>query len=1774
MPNSYRIRTQVGVDKYINVNLDQDFEFLEILSLKILTTDLYTRFCSDYGVVVGRVLVNGGFGVPNARVSVFLPLEDGDELNPVIRDLYPYKNLSDRNLDGYRYNLLPSAPSYSVHANTGTFPTREDVLLNQSWIEVYDKYYRFTVKTNESGDFMIFGVPTGDQTLVMDVDLSDIGCFSLNPQDLIIQGVATAEQVNGSQFKSSTNLDELPQIQNLNFNVDVRPLWGDEDQCQIGITRVDFDLTKLANIKVQPSAIFMGSVMSTTDDDAVSSIFSTINTATGLSFGSVCKPKNNTGNLCELISGPGQILAIRQTIFADDDGLPILEPYNFADNGKVIDDNGAYVVNVPMNLDYVTTDEFGNQIISNDPKIGIPTKGKYRFKMKWVNEQGLSNSYVRASYLVPNIKEHGWTLGYQYDPLTQFVGVEQNIVYPIGTTTEIYTAAFDQGVSQIETENVESYSITINGVPYYGSLSSILLSGGDAMAITIVPIDPSQQSQVSFTYYVKQLFDVLRSYNFSLDWSDYVDPLSAINCEDSFYEFNYNKVYTTALFIDRYKNGIGRAKHLGIKEIDDRSCKSTTNTYPVNDIVRNFDFLFFAFNLLLNILTPVFIFVLFMAHFAYWILELIDEDPPGTRQRMPLPMINYPECTTCDCDCNTDQNILKVFEGSGIFAPINASSNYNLNNPTLINFWQINQNGNAPDSLTGGYLYCGNVGPNGAPKYSSIESLVIAGDITTEVGQRSRRDLINTMIGYDYTSSETDGISLIVPNGGDLLLRRAPQPFLISASRRSGGEDGRYWAFPRSQTFQQALNSFNLRNRYFNASSPYAVNRVKTTVNPSLGSQPFYDQLMVIFAEPGTLANMGIGQLITFQNPNISPSNILLTGATENQFNTFAVTGYTTLGQQTKIINYADYNSFNSTTGLQATIEITQSSKYGNSGASQEEDYLKYQTDLEYFQVVTGLTVSEFANLSDFTQFAYFPAQVLNHQQIIAKPNCNTLQNGNNDIDQDIESLPSTRFFLNNQGSYEVIFLTRGVDPNTDKQTIKYDLSLYFGITTPDTITIEGSYYLNQPIQAFSNPTKPKTHLGSNQTAGLYFTGFTFSITPSEYTAFTSTMPYYYLCTDENFVNQSSYSYEPQNVPFGVVNNYGMTSGSLYVTNSSYLLPYNGSSYYYAGGSYIATNNNTIVNQNMIQETNASGQAAQSAQYFGNTSSNNQYFYKTNFLYSPGYIGYYLLSQASQVALIQQLLPNPVSFNSPNYLFMRSDRIPTSTNSQTPNDGALSLTRYGLHMNTNFTFFRYDELTNSAVINTTLDPGAVIEVSSDQNSVIGDLLDTLDCSGMVSLLCYSGTGTNIGVDTNCAVPPNRVKNGCYCLLNPNSNDKYLFGGAFDADLQLLLEWKARFTITFAACRGVFSQIFQNNWVNGNLYMPSFLKRTTFNLQGDAIYQYCKDIAVFNPFSNSFFYRSSPYNDTNGFFVGKDKPTMTGGFDYGYNDKQILFPTTITDLGPRDSFIKEICCNDNFGSYYVDQLKSTSYQDNSDIIQIGFLSRIIDNTTIASLLPNGNNEGVSINQFFNNTRGGSRIDGDFSQMLSINSEWKILPFVSDIVNSNDQIFIGKEAPFSTSKPVFGVFFNLSDDSLRYRKIMSPGVETYQFTPVLVENDFGYPKSQVVPFYRWKISSSSVIFGTENNNWFTNTTSGTFFTKKYQDLDFESPNEKYTTTTAKLGYITNYNINGTTNPNSGNVTNGVPGGNPVVVGAPYHFYFGLNVGKTALDIFYKLYVEVQD
>ena len=140
MGKSIRIKTTPGGgDKYVSLNIEQDFDFLEVLSVKIRQDDVYRRFCSDYGVVVGRVILNDGFGAPNAKVSVFIPLDEEDEDNTLITSIYPYKSVTDQDSSFIRYNLLPDSVQNGFHKPVGTFPSKRKVLNNDVYLDVYDK---------------------------------------------------------------------------------------------------------------------------------------------------------------------------------------------------------------------------------------------------------------------------------------------------------------------------------------------------------------------------------------------------------------------------------------------------------------------------------------------------------------------------------------------------------------------------------------------------------------------------------------------------------------------------------------------------------------------------------------------------------------------------------------------------------------------------------------------------------------------------------------------------------------------------------------------------------------------------------------------------------------------------------------------------------------------------------------------------------------------------------------------------------------------------------------------------------------------------------------------------------------------------------------------------------------------------------------------------------------------------------------------------------------------------------------------------------------------------------------------------------------------------------------------------------------------------------------------------------------------------------------------------------------------------------------------------
>jgi hypothetical protein len=110
--------------------------------------------------------------------------------------------------------------------------------------------------------------------------------------------------------------------------------------------------------------------------------------------------------------------------------------------------------------------------------------------------------------------------------------------------------------------------------------------------------------------------------------------------------------------------------------------------------------------------------------------------------------------------------------------------------------------------------------------------------------------------------------------------------------------------------------------------------------------------------------------------------------------------------------------------------------------------------------------------------------------------------------------------------------------------------------------------------------------------------------------------------------------------------------------------------------------------------------------------------------------------------------------------------------------------------------------------------------------------------------------------------------------------------------------------------------------------------------------------------------------------------------------------------------------------------------------------------------------------------------------------------------------------------------------------------------------------------YPLLGQEVIFGSHKNDWYTepiksNTT--TFFQRNIQYLDRTENTSRYfmaESNQAKYmkGFIYNVDSNGNLREDLGNITE-----DKYTVGSPYHFYFGLKRGRTAVDLFYIKYVD---
>jgi hypothetical protein len=1752
MGQSYRIRTELGISKTINIQLDQEFEFLEILSLKLQQEDIYTKSCAEYGVVVGRVTANNGFGLPNARVSIFIPIESVDESNPIISSIYPYKSPNDKNEDGYRYNLLPYEQSYSAHAATGTLPTRLDVLTGSTAIEIYDKYYKFTVKTNESGDYMIMGVPQGNRTLVMDVDLSDIGEFSLTPQDLIRMGLASEAQVAGNRFRTSTDLTSLPQIINIVKDLEVSPLWGDPELCDIAVNRVDFDLRDEANIDIQPTSTFMGSIYSTADNFRIKK--------NG-------KPRDNMGNLCSLTSGPGQIIAIRQTIFQDSIGNPVLESYQLEQSGNIIDGNGVWLTELPMNLDYYITNEFGEKVLSNDPTLGIPTKAKYRFKIKWQQPATLTEQVRRPYYLVPNVKEYGWS-NIDSDPN---IDPKPNVNPPPNQLKSSYYFGLD-------------WSGYTNG-----------------FSTTTSPSKPI---------------------------SDYTNRLNeVIDCEDTFYEFQYNRVYTVSGLIDEFKNG-GRGRFIGIKEIDSQECDSSVNKFPVNEGFRNFDLLYFIFAILFQVIqiigTPLLIVYHFVAflwnNFAVPIIGLlatiafknsVQEGALAIAMgiaatgsfgatlvaigpfiikavlwaalgvailvlglkiksyqfgRFNLPMITYPDCQACECDPETT----------------------------------------APGSEDG-----------------TSESIPSEGLITQLSNNISYYESIETgflKVGFSDTNAQINAIMYSQAVSGIGGYNNNPQLFKLPQSQVTTVENGgKYYAYSITLPPGERVNIYNTRKKYFDD-----VNKIKVTFNyPSNGGydapQYHYDNTLTVLStqdlQPGTL--------LSFVNPSrTTDKNYLWTGSTTiggvtlNGINgviknePFVARTYWATTQTTE--SFTDYSipSGDSQCFLSLTLDIQTSgtttyldcvgvkytttattigphvisnsngidiSSIGGSATYNNANIIKgqacqryiYPSDIEYYQVLTAITITT----SVVAGVTYYSLPNLgsgpSFWQELNLPNMGYLLtevDGKGwvfDVTKSI-SPPSNPFNFPTSGftnfdQQKVLILQRGVDPYSPKLPNRYGIGQIMGHSNPDAVVITGMTRMNIPIQKLTgSTTSVQNHNVQNNiysTSYFYTPGITSSplfpnasTTPGlQFSSYTTSNVGYYGALDSTpskiTTNVGQEYYSNGTITFkGTSTQYGVSPFSWGNTNGVKSVPNN---LYFQTGGY-------------TESEDLSGAA---------------YIFRGGFssFLAIGEFRFFLEPNSPFTLYFSPILypsltgTTQLSISESSKVIMRTDRLPSSDfiDNEDNLNGSVSL----LQQNLGFAIYNIDE-----GLETFVSPGfstGAEQTTADIGGQIaeGNVLRTLNtCENMVGLNCYSGNGVNFGVKSGCQASDS-VENGCYVLMT-----KPLI--SLSNDLKAFAEWGYRFRFFYGLCRGVLAQTFTNNWVNGSLYTFPIQVDTFFGPDNKPLYpEFARQLAYFDRDTSNFYYRSSPYlltsSPTTTRFIG----SPTGDLIKPVNQRNLLFPTTIVNLGIKDDFYQEIIFDPSAKAYIMKSLQPTSYSDTSDLVNLFVISRITDSGFLSNILSGLNG---SLNKLF--TRSELRIDGDLAQSMSINSEYGVIPFSPEYYSvygatTDPVVILG-----SLDNPTMGIFFSSTTVDLQNKDFLTPGI--IDFRPSNEANAITYPygiKSQYVPFYQWQLNqgSSTSIFGSEKNNWKTNESSNInnsgIFKYRYQSLSrrntgypsyFSGPNVALGDIYQR-GYIFNVNSSGQYSYDASPYT-------PIfLVGAPNHFYFGLINGETALDKFKTKY-----
>jgi hypothetical protein len=86
---------------------------------------------------------------------------------------------------------------------------------------------------------------------------------------------------------------------------------------------------------------------------------------------------------------------------------------------ELIDGNGIWCFQIPMNLDYVVTDEYGNMVPTDNTDKGIPTRCEVRFRISMDETNPESVNFHRGKVLVPHNPSEESEVDYNFGSYTK-----------------------------------------------------------------------------------------------------------------------------------------------------------------------------------------------------------------------------------------------------------------------------------------------------------------------------------------------------------------------------------------------------------------------------------------------------------------------------------------------------------------------------------------------------------------------------------------------------------------------------------------------------------------------------------------------------------------------------------------------------------------------------------------------------------------------------------------------------------------------------------------------------------------------------------------------------------------------------------------------------------------------------------------------------------------------------------------------------------------------------------------------------------------------------------------------------------------------------------------------------------------------------------------------------------------------------------------------------------------------------------------------------------